>query len=266
MSSKVPLLFFLGTLALSSCASFKEKRTNLINGKKIEFVFLKKTSPTVVFESGLGGHLEWWSKIAPEISKSKSVFLYNRPGIGRSEKVTNSRDAEQIVKELRANLKSLNIEPPYVLVGHSLGGLYLQLFARKHPDEVVGLVLVDSTHPLQMNGEGAPEHWSWWLKTYMNIFLSNEGQRELSELNRSGEQVLSYASANLKFPIYILTATEPEIGANDYERDLIEKRINLAKLYPNSKQVFVRGGHAIPLDSPDAVISAIEQVISQSKH
>ena len=112
-----------------------------------------------------------WDKVISEVSKTKSVFAYNRPGIGNSVKTDKPRDAEQIVEELRSYLKELKIRPPYVLVGHSSGGLYMQLFARKYPSEVAGLVLVDSTHPLQMKGAGAPENWSWWTKFYMSLFL-----------------------------------------------------------------------------------------------
>jgi pimeloyl-ACP methyl ester carboxylesterase len=190
------------------------------------------------------------------------VFAYNRPGIGKSDKTDKPRDAEQIVEELRFYLKELKIRPPYVLVGHSSGGLYMQLYARKYPSEVAGLVLVDSTHPLQMKGAGASENWSWWTKLYMSLFLSKTGEAELAAINKSGEQVLSYSVMDLKFPIRILTATEPEIASTEYLRDLIDKRKNMIQLYPNAKQYFIKGGHVIPLESPQAVVSAIQEVLS----
>lgn len=231
-------------------------------GEKLEFRYSSGHELPVLFESGLGGHVEWWAKIIPEIAKTNSVFSYNRPGIGGSDVTKRSRDALQIIEDLRQTLQNLEIKPPYILVGHSTGGLYLQLFARKYPSEVAGLVLVDSTHPLQMRGPGAPDRWSWWLKLYMKVFLSETGERELSAVNESGDQVLSYTNEGLKFPIQILTATEPKIGRNEYERDLIDKRNNLAQLYPNAKQVFVPGGHAIPIESPQAVITAIKEILS----
>ncbi len=264
MSKKI-LLTILTVLyfVFTGCASLDGKKITIIRGEKLEFAYLHGEQPTVVFESGLEGHLEWWAKIVPEISKAHSVFAYNRPGIGNSEKTDRTRDAAQIIEDLRATLKDFKIAPPYVLVGHSSGGLYLQLFARKYPAEVAGLVLVDSTHPLQMKGAGAPENWSWWVRTYMKMFLSTTGERELSAINESGEQVLKYSGEDLKFPIRILTATEPESGSNEYERDLIEKRKNLAELYPNSKQTYIKGGHSIPIESPHAVVSAIQEIFSQ---
>jgi pimeloyl-ACP methyl ester carboxylesterase len=229
---------------------------------QLEFISQRANEPTVVIASGLDGHLELWGKVLSEVSKTNSVFAYNRPGIGKSDKTDKPRDAEQIVEELRFYLKELKIRPPYVLVGHSSGGLYMQLYARKYPSEVAGLVLVDSTHPLQMKGAGASENWSWWTKLYMSLFLSKTGEAELAAINKSGEQVLSYSVMDLKFPIRILTATEPEIASTEYLRDLIDKRKNMIQLYPNAKQYFIKGGHVIPLESPQAVVSAIQEVLS----
>ncbi|WP_420846621.1 alpha/beta fold hydrolase [Methylocystis parvus] len=112
-----------------------------------------------MFENGLGGRLEWWSKILPDIATETTVFAYNRPGIGASAPATTPRDGVTIVEELRATLRAKGIAPPYVLVGHSIGGLYVQLYARRHSDEVAGLVLVDSTHPEQLSGAGARKKW-----------------------------------------------------------------------------------------------------------
>jgi pimeloyl-ACP methyl ester carboxylesterase len=103
--------------------------------------------------------MDSWSKVFPEIGKNTTVFAYNRPGYGNSSKAITPRDGATVVEELRALLNSRGLRPPYVLVGHSLGGIYVQLFARKYPDDVVGLVLVDSSHPSQFEGSGAVENW-----------------------------------------------------------------------------------------------------------
>jgi pimeloyl-ACP methyl ester carboxylesterase len=265
---KIPILFkilFFFSFFFASCASISGKQTQLFNGAQLEFISHRGSNPTVVIASGLDGHLELWDKVISEVSKTKSVFAYNRPGIGNSVKTDKPRDAEQIVEELRSYLKELKIRPPYVLVGHSSGGLYMQLFARKYPSEVAGLVLVDSTHPLQMKGAGAPENWSWWTKFYMSLFLSKTGEVELAAINKSGEQVLSYPVKDLKFPIRILTATEPEVASTEYLRDLIDKRKNMIQLYPIAEQYFIKGGHVIPLESPQAVVSAIQEVLLQQQ-
>ena len=111
-------------------------------------------APAVVFESGLGSYKETWDKVFPVIATTNAVFAYDRPGIGQSTMTSRPRDGATIVEDLRALLKSRNVMPPYVLAGHSAGGLYMQLFARRYPSEVAGVVLVDSTHPTQFEGDG----------------------------------------------------------------------------------------------------------------
>lgn len=263
---KRPIIFailFSFHILLAGCASIKGKESKLFNGTNLEFIYQRRSEPTVVFASGLDGHLELWGKVLSEVSKTNSVFTYNRPGIGKSEKTDNPRDAEQVVEELRSYLKELKILQPYVLVGHSSGGLYMQLFARKYPSEVAGLVLVDSTHPLQFSGAGARDNWSWWTKFYLSLFLSKTGETELASINKSGEQVLSYSTKDIKFPIQILTATEPETASNEYLQDLIDKKKNMVQLYPNSKQYFIKGGHVIPIETPQAIVSAIREILAQ---
>lgn len=106
--------------------------------------------PAVVLQSGLGDGKSTWKAVFPTIAASNRVFAYDRPGYGDSPSVKSPRDPCTIAAELRSALKASGLAPPYVLVGHSLGGLYQYVFARLYPEEVVGLLLLDPTHP---------EHW-----------------------------------------------------------------------------------------------------------
>src|SRR5690349_853480 len=103
---------------------------------------------TVILEAGLGDTLDVWKDIQPRIADHCARTLaYTRAGyIGSDPAEDGPRDSATIVEELRGELAKRNLAPPYILVGHSLGGLYMQYFARNFPREVVGLVLVDSTH------------------------------------------------------------------------------------------------------------------------
>src|SRR3982074_397340 len=104
-------------------------------------------TPTVILESGLGDTLEVWNTVQPLIAAGCARTLaYNRAGYLGSDNSNSPRDSATIVADLRAELRRQDIKPPYVLVGHSLGGLYMQYFARNYREEVAGLVLVDSTH------------------------------------------------------------------------------------------------------------------------
>jgi len=100
-------------------------------------------SPVVVIEPGLGSPgAEWWH-IQDELAKTTTVVTYDRAGYGWSRKGRFPRTSSQIVSELAEVLENASLKGPYVLVGHSQGGLYLQLFGRLHPDRVAGAVFLD---------------------------------------------------------------------------------------------------------------------------
>jgi pimeloyl-ACP methyl ester carboxylesterase len=234
-------------------------KTEMVGERRVEYSLSRHEGPTVVFENGLGGGLQWWAKVFPEVAKGATAFAYNRPGTGASEVATTPRDGAHVVTELRSLLESKGLKPPYILVGHSLGGLYMQYFARRYPSEVAGLVLVDSTHPRQLQGAGAKENWPGWFRTLIGVTLSAASEEELKAANSIGEQVLNLpAPPNML--VTVLTATEPSNDDSDLARDAIAKRKDIARLYPGSRHIWVKGGHAIPLEHPEAVIEAIREL------
>lgn len=106
-------------------------------------------SPTVVLETGLGGMSSAWGWIQPETAKFCRVVSYDRTGLGWSEADTASRTGRLAADRLRTLLRRSHASPPYVLVGHSMGGLLIRVFADRYPEEVSGMVLVDASHPDQ---------------------------------------------------------------------------------------------------------------------
>src|SRR5690242_11541081 len=103
-------------------------------------------SPTVILEAGLGGTSLDWSKVQPAVARFTRVCSYDRAGLGWSDSTPNTRrTAQQIVSELHLLLAHAQIKGPYVLVGHSVGGLNMRLYAYSYPAEVVGMVLLDAT-------------------------------------------------------------------------------------------------------------------------
>lgn len=104
-------------------------------------------SPTVVIQPGGGDFSSGMAWIAPAVARQTHVCVYDRPGRGWSEPSESPQDAIQIAIDLHTLLQRGDVPGPYVLVGHSFGGLYVLTYANRYPDEVAGMVLVDSTNP-----------------------------------------------------------------------------------------------------------------------
>lgn len=103
--------------------------------------------PTVVFESGIAASSINWSRVQGDVAAFARTVAYDRAGYGWSDPASGPRTAGNAAADLHALLRSAGMAPPYVLVGHSFGGLVLRAFAARHPEEVAGLVFVDSTFP-----------------------------------------------------------------------------------------------------------------------
>ena len=118
-----------------------------VDGQNFHIETLGGSAPTVVFEAGLGNNSTTWKLVAGPVAKFARVVLYDRAGLGQSVPMAKKHSpvtAEQVVTNLRKLLLSADIHPPYLLVGHSLGGLYVQMYARKYSNEVSGVVLLNS--------------------------------------------------------------------------------------------------------------------------
>lgn len=252
------------TLLIVGCASLPDARTERLGEHRVEYATTGKGAPVVVFESGLGGTLDWWAKVYPEIARDTTVFAYNRPGYGDSAPVATPRDGNHVVAELRTTLRDRGLRPPYILVGHSLGGLYMQLYARRHPDEVAALVLVDSTHPEQFKGAGAKENWPTWARAGFKLLASETTKAELDGVDATGAAVLALPTFSGK-PVMILGALQPMENKSALADDANAKRRDMARLYPGADVRWVDSGHGMPLDAPEAVIAAIRDALSLAR-
>jgi pimeloyl-ACP methyl ester carboxylesterase len=114
-----------------------------VAGRRMNIYCTGAGSPTVILDAGLGGDTTDWRLVQSPIARRTRVCSYDRAGMGFSDPTTSSRDAGAVTAELHALLRGAGIAPPYVLVGHSIAGLYARFYTDHYPGEIVGLVLVE---------------------------------------------------------------------------------------------------------------------------
>jgi pimeloyl-ACP methyl ester carboxylesterase len=252
-----------------------------IGGYRLYVKCIGAGTPTVILEAGLGSNSNTWDKVMPEVGTLTRVCSYDRPNEGKSDpaprvirrvgsqKFIELRTGQQIVQELHAVLAKAEVAGPYVLVGHSLGGLYAILYANQYPTDIVGMVLVDSAHPDQVAREEA-------LMTPEQAKHNREGLAQ-NEEGVDIDEVLAEVRAThwrSNIPLYVLVHGLVKPPPSDWSSDRWAKNTQLwrelqadhARRSPNSKLIIAEeSGHGIQNDQPDLVIGAIKQVLNLAK-
>jgi pimeloyl-ACP methyl ester carboxylesterase len=231
------------------------------------------TGPTVVFESGMGEGPDTWNDVLPAVAKFAHTVAYDRPGIGLSPTTARARTVVQMAVDLHDMLHAARVEPPYVLVGHSLGGAIIQVFAHRYPRETAGLVLVDPEDGRLIDSLHARMSAADWASRQKALgealpAMAPPVRAELKAANESGGAV----SASSPFPpvaIVLLTGTlkNPEFPGNPLEQDLkLEFHNALVKENPQAKHVLVANSrHYIQNDAPELVIQAVKDVLKVAR-
>lgn len=223
--------------------------------------------PIVIFASGLGDTLDVWNAVqAPIAAQCGRTMSYNRAGYVGSQPPDGPRDAKTVVTELRQELRRQGLRPPYVLVGHSLGGLYMQYFARQFSNEVSGLVLVDSTHWNQQLLLGAPNERSLGRRGQIVLFMDFIARRELADSARAGEQVHTSPIPGF-IPTVVLSSTGVFRGETPAARAHGARlQEDIVASFSGARHIRVDGsGHYIQKDRPDVVISAVRELAGCSR-
>ena len=107
--------------------------------------YSKERSSVIILESGYGDYSKAWNQTAEELTEYGTILTYDRAGLGKSGKSSKKRISSEMVKDLRTCLNLLQLKPPYIFVGHSFGGINARLFTDFYPEDMLGIVLVDST-------------------------------------------------------------------------------------------------------------------------
>jgi len=224
-----------------------------IGNQKLYLETLGESGPTVVFEAGLGNDSTTWRSVVGPIATFAKAVLYDRPGLGKSLPMLNTRSpvmADQIATSLHALLNVAGIAPPYILVGHSRGGLYVQMFARKYPKKVSGVVLLDSS------STDAPNE----LKTRARLEPGTAAYLEQEGIPESNRQVVA-AGPFPDVPLEVIAATDHGPFYKEWEPTLMRLQQRLATLSPQSTFMVADGsGHDVQIDRPETVIDAVRRV------
>jgi pimeloyl-ACP methyl ester carboxylesterase len=250
----------IAILALSLLSACTHLRSELVDydGRTIEVVDAGEGETTVVFESGLGDGWSPWDKVADDISDDARIFAYSRPGYGRSDATSTSRDPAQIVEELRGLLSAQRLAPPYVLVGHSFGGTYMELFAKAHPEEVDAVVLVD---PRPKDFLQSCEQQGLDMCGIDDDTLATQPEPDQAEYTAFAEASEQITGEFGGYPVRVLTATE-HAGASDAWSSLWQSsQEDLADEAEDGEQIVIEGPHYLQLSRRQDVSDVIRSVL-----
>lgn len=149
-----------------------------VNSVNLHLLCMGSGSPTLVLETGLGENSLSWQPVQSKLAQNRRVCSYDRPGLGWSDLIYAPIPIDDVAKNLHTLLSNAGISPPYVLVGHSRGGIYVRAFYRLFPTETGGIVLVDSAHeqgPMHQYPYAARDYWKQAVQIAIAEPLSRVG-------------------------------------------------------------------------------------------
>jgi len=223
----------------------------------------------MVFISGYGESAESWNKVRHEIEQYGKVFTYNRLGIGSSDQATSEQCGKTIVLDLREILKKLGITPPYILVGHSIGGLYANLYGRLYPNEVIGAVLIEPTHPdheARFKNFSPPFHVRFvnGCFDFIEKFFNQNRFNELVSFKTTVNQISSSGSFP-NVPLTVISGTKKMLFEPNGLQELhLNNQRELVSISDKGKLIIANNsGHFPQTTQPGLVSEAIVELIDQ---
>lgn len=257
-----------------------------VGGRRLFLEVGGEGSPTVVLEAGAGNSSTTWDHIWLSIMAFTRVCRYDRPNLGQSDRDTSLRSLRNVVEDLHALLKTATVPGPYIMVGHSFGGLVVRLYAHCYPEDVVGLVLIDSSHPEQRKrslallppqdpGEALAVTSSRTRYSDPHSALAegidfSRSLDEAAQANDLGSLPVTVISRSLPTTWDALERVRPGLPpkvAGDLEALWQELQFDLVRLSAQSTHLVVhQSGHDVHHDQPCLVAEAIRQVVIRASH
>jgi pimeloyl-ACP methyl ester carboxylesterase len=296
----VALLFGLSALACVKSASPRIPASTAsvpsdvdtsfdVGGHRLSLECAGKGSPAIILQNGQGVDKRSWNAVWPALSQASRVCRYDRAGTGGSTTGPYPTSAGHIIDELHSLLAEARVSPPYLLVGHSFGGLAARMYAMKFRRDVSALLLIESASEFYDRS---------FDSTHINVdtFANAEERREFLDLadelqyfgrhpatsSEGIDWALSYKQLGelprgtlTTLPLYVLSAqdrrwTSPPIFARDVRERIAAiwafAQDSLAALSPRSTHVFAeRAGHFVQQDRPDLVIDAVQALLTSAR-
>ena len=273
-----------------------------VGGYKMHIDCTGQGSPVVILDAGLGDSYISWRKVQPQIARLTRVCSYDRAGLGYSDASPRERTSKVIAEELHTLLHAAGIAGPLVLVGHSMGGYDVRLFASLYRNEVAAMVLVDASHPEQQKRfpPALNDLDAGWIReeeflefamplgiprlmgfcghdaviraAECNFHSAREGVAELKTFPESAAQTATTGSLG-DMPLAVLSH-DPNTPQPDLPEDLVkptndvwqQMQTELERLSTRGVQVIAKNsGHYIQLDRPDVVITAVRDLVDQAR-
>lgn len=217
----------------------------------------KNGKPTVIMDAGYGDFSKAWDSLIGDISKLSNVLIYDRAGLGKSETSSNPRTSREMVKELKELLIEAKIKPPYILVGHSFGGVNMRMFATEYQNEVCGLVLVDST-PEDYREKFLPTMSQDFQEAYNKQFVYEGNYDEFMESLKQ----LKETRLKLNIPLIVLSAGKKAHYSKESQELWNEMQREILEISSDAELVIVENSaHYIQNDEPEVVVNAIKKLI-----
>jgi pimeloyl-ACP methyl ester carboxylesterase len=283
------LLLILNCFIVSSFAA-ENNLTTIESGISFYTEYYPNTTSkfrgTIIFENGSGTTTDEWTQNKTFFNCARqvgSIFIYDRNGLGKSPadlntSVNNPITAELVTGKLMEILKKRHIPEPYIIVGHSYGGLYADYFARKYSSNISGVFLIDPAPESFQYSDSLMskldiESWnkipnSQLYKDYSyenankyHLMTSAEVFYQLKGLNQSQLQLNRLPKLSDKIPIIIVSSTQME-SANVIKGAWFEKQKAYLNSNSKSKIIQIESGHFIQLEQPQVVCDQLKQILN----
>lgn len=263
-SSLIALILSLSAIAQQTYG--RDQTGHLVNvGARKMFLNCTGSTraPTVILEAGTGDSSEVWNVVQKQVEQFAPVCSYDRLGLGKSDRLTARRTANEIVSDLHDLLQAAHVVPPYVMVGHSIGGIYVRKYAALYPREVIGLVLADSAHEEQFArvSQISPE----WAGRIHDRFPADE---QVAQGFLQGNERLTW---HFDGPLVVIehgqmppsAASDPMAKQSEAVFYVLQKDLAGRSKYGQLREA-KKSGHYIQRDEPEVVTQSVKDVIRES--